>query len=623
MAWSPNGALLASAGLDRTIQIWNTKTQKPLTSVENVPGTVISLSWHPRDNVLSYTCSTGELFIHADVVPSAHKDLLLLPLQRAPFIHEPLSEVSGNAQRKPTTGVTNGKTNGYDPVTDPLDDLLGGSDGDEDWIVDDDGQGYAEPLKSNGHKKRSNGHLDHPDIRPAKRQAPRDTWQPRLHAALQPGSTPWRGSRRYLTINLIGSIETVDNYESGDDNKYHSITVDFWDYSLHKKYLVTDHRFYDKACLDENGALFSCPPSEDGVTPSIVYYHPHESWTMNRPDFNILLPEGERVTAMSLSASFITVITSANYVRVYTLYGIPYRIYRQKSSPAVACASYRDYVLTIGNGPLSGSGRTQLTYSIENIKREDILQSDDIVALPDHYELKNVFFSDEGVSECSTMSKMGEADEAQDPYIFDSAGTLLVLLHWRIPGQARWVPVLDTKLLESGKNEKYWPVGVSNNKFYCISLRGVDTPYHQQHLLSDFDFRIPTHSNSDEGLDEDVLAAHKLEESYVRESIIYGLLEDTMPLEEKSRTSAQRQELITQALAINRALLQLLNTEVNGGEDHGPKALEIVQLLRDNEDGRFLEAAKKIVQRKQLNILEDKIIALQERRAAERGGWAL
>jgi hypothetical protein len=39
-----------------------------------------------------------------------------------------------------------------------------------------------------------------------------------------------------------------------------------------------------------------------------------------------------------------------------------------------------------------------LTYSIENIKRDEICQSEDIVAIRDESELKNVFFSDNGVS---------------------------------------------------------------------------------------------------------------------------------------------------------------------------------------------------------------------------------
>ena len=103
------------------------------------------------------------------------------------------------------------------------------------------------------------------------------------------------------------------------------------------------------------------------------------------------------MTAISLSESFVTVTTSANYVRVYTLFGIPYRVYRQKSSPTVTCASWRDYVLTLGNGPVGADGNTKLLCTIQNIKRDEVCQSEDLVALPDGETVKSVFFSDSGV----------------------------------------------------------------------------------------------------------------------------------------------------------------------------------------------------------------------------------
>lgn len=64
----------------------------------------------------------------------------------------------------------------------------------------------------------------------------------------------------------------------------------------------------------------------------------------------------------------------------------------------VSCASWRDYVLTIGNGASGADGRTKLLYSIENVKRDEICQNADLVALPEGVTVKSVFFSDDGVS---------------------------------------------------------------------------------------------------------------------------------------------------------------------------------------------------------------------------------
>lgn len=55
--------------------------------------------------------------------------------------------------------------------------------------------------------------------------------------------------------------------------------------------------------------------------------------------------------------------------------------------------------MTIGNGPLGSDGRTaSLRYTVENVKRDEVCQNEDVVALPEGAELRSVFFSDTGVS---------------------------------------------------------------------------------------------------------------------------------------------------------------------------------------------------------------------------------
>ena len=338
---------------------------------------------------MSYTNNDGELYIHTDFVPSEQASLLDKDLQPAPFIHDPLSQISGNARHPLANGVKEGVPvrRGRRGSPDSLDDILGSaamSDG--GFIEDDDGAGYAEV---NGFGKRTNAHLGDLDGPNGKRHSGYSEWHPAVHASFQPGSTPWRGNRKYLCLNLTGFVWTVDQ------DSHHTVTVEFYDREFHRDFHFTDPFLYDKACLNDNGTLFSCPFSDRN--PAMLYYRPHETWT-SRTDWRTELPEGENVVAMSLSDSYVVVTTSANYVRVFTLFGTPIRVHRQKSSPAVTCASWRDYVLTVGNGPVSGDGTTRLLYTIENVKRDEVLQCDDIVALSEDSELKSVFFSDTGVS---------------------------------------------------------------------------------------------------------------------------------------------------------------------------------------------------------------------------------
>jgi chromosome transmission fidelity protein 4 len=383
LAWSPNGAMLASAGKDRKLVLWETKTQKILTTYDY--GDVMDIAWHPNKNLLSFTNSNGEVYIYNDFVPAEHAYLVKLGSQPAPFIHDPLSEISANARRPAVNGhkdVPHRAAQRGSP--DSLDDILG-SDvmGDEDdFVVDDDGAGYA-LVNANG--KRPNGNLDPFDAPFSKRRT--QIWDPQYHESFQPGSTPWRGNRKYLCLNLTGFVWTVDQ------DTHNTITVEFYDHEFHRDFHFTDTFLYDKACLNDNGTLFSCPAKED--TPATIFYRPHETWT-TRADWRTQLPKGEDVTAISLSESFVTVMTTANYVRTYTLFGIPYRVYRQKSSPTVSCASWRDYVLTLGNGPVGADGNTKLLCTIQNIKRDEVCQSEDLVALPDGENVKSVFFSDNG-----------------------------------------------------------------------------------------------------------------------------------------------------------------------------------------------------------------------------------
>jgi chromosome transmission fidelity protein 4 len=385
LAWSPNGAMLVSAGKDKKILLWETKTQKIIGTYDYA--NVMDLAWHPTKNLLSFTNTEGEVYIYNDFVPAEHSHLVKLPLQPAPFIHDPLSEISANA-RRPAANVPkeipnrNARRGSIDSLEDILNDEVMGED--DDFVIDDDGAGYAlGPISLNVNGKRPNGDTGYPA---SKRLA--QTWEPRYHESFQPGSTPWRGNRKYLCLNLIGFVWTVDQ------DTHRTVTVEFYDHEFHRDFHFTDTFLYDKACLNENGTLFASSIKEDN--PATIFYRPHETWT-SRADWRTQLPKGENVTSISLSESYVTVTTTANYVRVYTLFGIPYRVYRQKSSPSVACASWRDYVLTLGNGPVGADGNTKLLYTIQNIKRDEVCQSEDIVALPDGETLKSVFWSDSGV----------------------------------------------------------------------------------------------------------------------------------------------------------------------------------------------------------------------------------
>lgn len=188
------------------------------------------------------------------------------------------------------------------------------------------------------------------------------------------------------------------------------------------------------------------------------------------------------------------------------------------------------------------------------------------------------------------------------------------------------MPLLDTRSLDrlaSGrKEETYWPVAAAQEKFHCIILKGGERyPYFPRPLLSEFGFKIPLTSLPDESAkkkkqdDEGELNAEsekeKLEEQFVRSSVLHTLLSDQLAA--THATHVQRAELARKELEIDKALLQLLAAECREGEDRGMKALELVRLMRDRS-GRMIEAAGKVVARFGRDVLGEKIRELGERR---------
>lgn len=630
-AWSPNGALLVTTSYDLDMKLWDTKTQKLLKTFDDIKATILAMVWHPSENILSYTNNEGELFIHTGFVPEEHLPLLVKSTVSAPFFHDPSEGRAGLAPAPQANGITRelpGRSRPRDGTPDSLDDLLGPDfrdetrdDGDEDmedFVVDDDGAGYAQGV--NGHGKRTNGHLH--DVEPSakKRATASSLFRPQIHEPFQPGSTPWRGNRRLLCCSLTGNVETVSQ-----EGRHHTVTVNFYDQHTFRNFHFTDIFLYDKACLNENGTLFACQPNSAGDgNPAMIYYRPHETWT-TRTDWRTNLPTGESVTAIALSDSYVCVTTSTNYVRIYSLFGLPIRVYRQKSSPAVTCAAWRDYILTIGNGPIQSDLSTQLLYTIENVKHDTIYQDSDILALPPSTTLDSVFFSTSG-----------------DPYIYDSSGVLLTLLNWRTNGQARWVPMLDTqqlsRLATGGKEETYWPVGVApcstgELKFHCMIVKGRERyPSAPVPHLSEFGLEIPLSSaidkkallgvDAEEGSDDEDAGRKKgeskqqeHEQAFILSSTLHAQLSSTLS---HTRPSAdQKRDLTTIEVAIDRALLQLLGLECLAGEDHGMKALEIVSLMRD-ANGKMLDLAGKVAGRYGRDVLGEKIRELAETRAARR-----
>ncbi|KAL9050380.1 MAG: hypothetical protein Q9162_006660 [Coniocarpon cinnabarinum] len=610
LAWSPNGAFLASASKDGAIHLWETRTQRIIHRSSSNSGNVLAFSWHPTEDILSYTNSEGELYIHGGFVGQEYSDLLQKELQPAPFIHDPLGEVSGNAQRGAPDQIRQDKRPPPRPAReatpDSLDDL-------RDFIEDDEN---AHPEYAGG-QKRSGDQLEYPISKRA-RHAYGEDFGSEPHPAFQPGATPWMGDRRYLTSNLLGLVWTVDHNTSSDSisaEPHRTVTVEFYDRSFQRDFHFTDLAGYDLASLSEKGALFAAKSRGDGKgdKAASVYFRPHEHWTTSRPDWRMHLPQGEEPLCIALTDSYVVTATDRAYIRLYTHGGTPVRIWRLKSFPIVALSSFRDYLFIATNGATTPNNTTELRYSIHALRRDDLLQNSDLIPIPPRFANPSIDDSSPGIHNAFFSS-------SGDPCVYDSTGTLLVLIHWRDANRANWTPLLDTNQLDrkrtGRKDERYWPLGVADQKFYCFILKGGDLnpSIYPRPLVTDFDFAVPIISRFDSSDEVDTADrdARSYEESWVRCSLLYSLHSDL--LESTHATRPQREELAAKESELDVLILRLIGAICSSRrEEEGMRALETAGLIRDVTGG-MMEKAGLIAGRFGMDVLRGKLGELAEAR---------
>ncbi|KAJ2866550.1 DNA polymerase alpha accessory factor Mcl1 [Coemansia aciculifera] len=463
LAWSSNSKYLASASLDCQVVVWDVIARKAILSHANV-NDLCQVEWNPRGNMLAFSDCTGAMYIWDDVIPVEQGHAA--PFERAladagslskDKLMSDLFDDTATANRASEDGMAEDEDEG-----DLLDAGDATADAMDDFVVDDDGAGYAE------------------------RQAPRWTAVAASEVqCFQPGSTPWIGSRRYLAFTMVGSVVSI-----AQDESHNTIEIEFYDKSVHRDFHFSDSFKFSMAALSESGCLFATTSRElandqslrgaaDADEVSVVSYKGFASWSANS-DWTFKLPLKENPRCIATSSHGAAVITSLGNLRLFTCGGAQRHI-ETLPNRVVTCVARDDMLLII----LEALGTIRSSGGMKQLEYEYVLMSMD--------GQSRLAAGSCPVTPASEIVWTGFSEEGH-PAACDSKGMLRVLHKYWAPSHAGWVPVLDSRKLsrDRGKREGFWPVAISAKQFIVVTCQGKSKyPPFPKPILDELDIDVP------------------------------------------------------------------------------------------------------------------------------------
>ncbi|KAI9269040.1 WD40-repeat-containing domain protein [Phascolomyces articulosus] len=614
MAWSPNGSYICSVGKDRQVVIWDTTKKSDVIKYENTAG-VCGVAWHPQENELAFTDQKGRLLLWYDPIDISKN--MPHPAQKALEEMDDLDRLFEEGATQPSVGMSLPHNSLVDDAAEDdgdegaIEDEEGEDLDDEgedvdmlsdmgDFVIDDDGAGYAEERQ---HRSNGGGRSQHTGVR-GRSMGPHHklTEQKRF----QPGATEFRtmdttikppvpveGERRYMAFNMFGIIYTI--YQ----NTHSIVNVEFHDQAQHRNFHFTDYYHYTMAAIGPEGAVFAVEggkpkkkekttneegeeveEQEEGVTTSILYYRPLMNWA-NNAEWTVHLPEGENVVSVAINECSVVAVTSAGYVRVFTISGLQNHIFRLENS--VATAAHGTLVLFVyKQGGTGLNGEQNLEFMLMDTSTQEMIQKGNL-PLQKSSQLTWIGFS-----------------EASQVLMYDSNDILSILHRQRTFGQSYWVPVFDGKTTakEFQRQERYWPVGMLRDRIMCLIIRGNnDSPYFPRPPVDDMELRMPIVNLETE--------AGQLEELHMRTRLIAQ--------HDRTEAVANHQEdeyydVLKEADAeMDKALLRLI--QIACRTDKEQRILDLAFALQSS---RSMDAAIKIVTHFKMTNVAEKLIQIKE-----------
>lgn len=222
----------------------------------------------------------------------------------------------------------------------------------------------------------------------------------------------------------------------------------------------------------------------------MVYYRPYESWSKVN-EWQYSLSPGENAVAVAVGGiaeptdfdeisiagtGTVVVATDKGYLRFFTGSGLQRRVeHFGDGDDIVSMAASKDWLLVVYRSGPAAESKQNLSFAVIDMDTFETVQKGR-VPMRKGVTLKWIGFSDEQVSPSSPLSQgaaLTRVAPQQIPAIFNSEGVLSLLDLSRHPGQGKWLAALEMHELarREGKQESYWPIGVTDMYVNAIILK--------------------------------------------------------------------------------------------------------------------------------------------------------
>ncbi|KAJ3291183.1 hypothetical protein HK104_006291 [Borealophlyctis nickersoniae] len=577
VAWSPNGAYLAAVNLDGHFSVWapDVNRKEPLIS-EKHSTRISAFAWHPKENDICFTDIMGRMLYWKDVMSLS--DGQVHPATARTSVNPALAKLfDDDSSSKPFESWDNfgGRLETEQPKATDANDSDADED-DDDFVVDDDGAGYAEALEGPGQFRKYHEKGKKRVLKQLSRDFPLPTrglgiYDADIQDPFQPGATPMKNNRRYLdrvlAFNMTGVIYTIDAHT------HSNVNVEFHD-RTQRPIRFTDHYNYSMASLGQSGAAFACESS--GGNPSAVFYRPFDNWA-TKADWTLRLNMGENVKALALSSSRLVAATDQRYLRYFSLSGIQLSIERLPG-PIVTMAAQGDLLMIVYHAGGVYHGDQRLEYLLQNAETQETIREHKVPLSPG-----------------STLQWVG-ISESGIPSILDSAGVLQLLLPH---SKFKWVTVLDTKVARGQKQESYWPVELTDKQLMCVTCKGTEKyPGFPTPIINEVAFQVPfVQLDTPNGGQEEKLFRTSILSVHMR-----GEAEAQGTLEEKAK------QLLMQDIEMDKMILHLIQGE------RSQRALDLCAMLHTI---RSIDGAIKLAVHHHMPGLAERMTLIKEVRGFE------